>query len=119
MEKENSKCYACGVDCTKSGFVITYGVLGGAGLCRSCVNKGISVHKVSYEKLKEPAPVTQAEYEEAGISFAENFNQMVNGLIPSDVSSAFWKLNIAIGKIYRWNLERTKSPIFEEESGDE
>ena len=121
METKTYKCYACGVETLEGDFTIKQGDLenGGYGLCRSCVNKGISVSKVSYTKLREPNPVTQAEYEEASINFAENFNRMVNGLIPFDVSSAWVKLNFALSKIYRWNLERTKSPLREEVSCDE
>ena len=120
MENENIKCYACGADCSSQGFVVKYGDYGAnIGLCRSCVKKGILVSKVSYTKLREPAPVTQAEYEEASISFWENFNAMINGLIPSEVASAWKELNFALNKIYRWNLERTKSPLYVEVNCDE
>ena len=121
METKKYKCYACGVETPEGDFIIKQGDLDndGYGLCRSCVSKGISVSKVSYTKLREPAPVTQAEYEEACISFSENFNAMINGLIPFEVASAWKKLNFAVSKIYRWNLERTKSPLYVEVNRDE
>ena len=121
METKKYKCYACGVEMPGGDFTVKQGDLenGGYGLCRSCVNKGISVSKVSYTKLREPAPVTQVEYEEASISFAKHFNEMINGLTSLDVAWSWVKLNFALCKIYRWNLERTKSPLRSEVSRDE
>ena len=115
------KCYACGTETPEGDFTIKQGDLenGGYGLCRSCVKKGILVSQVSYTKLREPAPVTQTEYEEASTSFAENFNVMINGLIPLEVASAWKELNFALNKIYRWHIERTKSPLYVEVNCDE
>ena len=121
METKTYKCYACEKETPEGDFTIKQGDLenGGYGLCRSCVNKGISVSQVSYTKLREPAPVTQVEYEEASINFAKYFNEMINGLTSQSVASTWLKLNFALSKIYRWNLERTKNSLRSEVSRDE
>lgn len=119
MKKYN--CYACGTETSEGDFVVKQGDLdnGGYGLCRRCVEKGIFVMISLDTKLIEPAPVTDDEYKQNYIEYFDNFNTMINGITPSEVATAWFKLNFNISKIYRWNLERAKSPLYSVEDSND
>ena len=100
------KCYACGVETPEGDFTIKQGNLenGGYGLCRTCVNKGISVTPfIIYEPLKSK-PITEQEFNEAWSVFGDNVNLVLSAKKVNDLTDSYRKAVFAFSKIYCYSL---------------
>ena len=87
MENENLKCYACGADCSSQGFVVQYGDYGATiGLCRGCVNKGITLRTPSGVKFEE-----KTLPEECYIEATRNISKHLNVVLTTEDLKEFYK----------------------------
>ena len=106
METKKYKCYACGAETPEGDFTIKQGNLenGGYGLCRTCVNKGISVTPFQKQEPLKSKPITEKEFKKAWSDFFDNFNLVVNAIEVNDLTDAYRKAVFAFSKIYGYTL---------------
>lgn len=106
METKKYKCYACGAETPEGDFTIKQGNLenGGYGLCRSCVNKGISVTPFTKPVPLVSKPTTEQEFNEAWSVFGDNVNLILSAEKINDLTDAYRKAVFAFSKIYGYRL---------------